>query len=127
MNSPDHKPVPVDERAVLRAVGVAIREGRRRLGLTQEQLSVRLDTTAEWISQLERGVGTPSIATLVRLAAALDVSPGDLLDVAVASQRGPVIGSLVGEAQQLPVEAVEALVELAKSMRGLVRLGAKNG
>lgn len=120
MHNAEHHPNAFDEEQVLRAVGVAIREARRRHGLTQEQLSVRLDTTAEWISQLERGAGKPSVATLLRLAHALDLRPGDLLDAAHASQQGAPLGLLVGEAQLLPPDGVEVLVELAKAMRAML-------
>lgn len=53
---------------------------RRRKGLSQEALSVRASVHRTEISQLERGLRTPRIDTLVKLAAGLGVTPGALLD-----------------------------------------------
>jgi transcriptional regulator with XRE-family HTH domain len=53
---------------------------RRRKGLSQEALSVRASVHRTEISQLERGLRTPRIDTLVKLAAGLEVTPGELLD-----------------------------------------------
>ena len=121
MKTSEEKPAVDDDREFLKAVGAAVRDARRRLDLTQEQLSVRLDTTAEWISQIERGVGTPSVTTFIRLSAALDVSPAELMETASAGRHGqPDVAHLVAEAQRLPPAAVRSLVELAKSMRAWI-------
>jgi transcriptional regulator with XRE-family HTH domain len=64
------------------ALGTFIRHRRQHLGLTQQQLSVRvgLGTEQAYISRLEQGqVTLPRWARLRALAAALEVSPGDLL------------------------------------------------
>lgn len=45
---------------------------RARKGLTQEQLAERMETTQSVISRLESGSAKPSLATLERLANALD-------------------------------------------------------
>jgi transcriptional regulator with XRE-family HTH domain len=49
--------------------------------LTQAQLAERADTNTMFISKLERGVTTPTIGTLVRLARALDCRVGQLVEV----------------------------------------------
>ena len=41
-------------------------------GLSQKELAERMNTTQSVISRLESGSGNPSLATLKRLAAALD-------------------------------------------------------
>lgn len=48
--------------------------GRRiELGITQEQLAERMDTSASTISRIESGQHVTSVTTLERLAAALEV------------------------------------------------------
>jgi ribosome-binding protein aMBF1 (putative translation factor) len=48
--------------------------GRRiELGMTQEQLAERMDTSASTISRIESGQHVTSVTTLERLAAALEV------------------------------------------------------
>jgi len=52
---------------------------RRRAGLSQEELGFRASLHRTEIGELERGVRVPRIDTLVKLAGALSVPPGDLL------------------------------------------------
>ncbi len=53
---------------------------RKRAGLSQEELGFRASLHRTEISQLERGVRLVArIDTLVKLAGALSVPPGDLL------------------------------------------------
>ena len=67
-------------RKKLVGVGVAIREFRQAAGLSQEQLADRMDVSTPYISMLESGKRYPSIETLVRIALALEVRPGEMLD-----------------------------------------------
>lgn len=61
--------------------GPHLRELRVARGLTQAQLAERADTNTMFISKIERGVTTPTIGTLVRLARALDCRVAKLVDV----------------------------------------------
>ena len=47
--------------------GELLREKRRRHGLTQRQLAMRARTSQAAISRIERGVVSPSVATLAEL------------------------------------------------------------
>jgi transcriptional regulator with XRE-family HTH domain len=51
-----------------RIVGLNIRASRRAAGMTQRDLSVRLDVDAMAVSNWERGVYQPSMGNLVALA-----------------------------------------------------------
>ena len=54
---------------------------RRERGMTQEELAKKAKVTKFYISQLEIGIrDNPSLAVLQRLAKALGVSAGELLD-----------------------------------------------
>jgi transcriptional regulator with XRE-family HTH domain len=53
---------------------------RRRASLSQEEITVRAGLHRTEVSQLERGHRVPRIDTLLKLAGALEVSPGELLD-----------------------------------------------
>jgi transcriptional regulator with XRE-family HTH domain len=69
----------------LSRVDVAARFGenlmlyRKRANLSQEELGFRASLHRTEISQLERGVRLARIDTLVKLAGALSIPPGDLL------------------------------------------------
>jgi transcriptional regulator with XRE-family HTH domain len=66
--------------------GAHLRELRTGLGLTQAQLAEKARTSTPFISQLERGVTTPTLGMLLRLAEALDRRPSDLIKI---FDRGP--------------------------------------
>ncbi|MFR4119622.1 MAG: helix-turn-helix domain-containing protein [Bilophila wadsworthia] len=68
-------------RKKLAGVGVAIREFRQQAGLSQDELADRMDMSTPYISMLESGKRYPSIEMLIRLALALDVRPGAMLDM----------------------------------------------
>jgi len=61
--------------------GPHLRALRIARGLTQAELAERAETNTMFISKLERGVTTPTIGTLVRLARALECSVTRLVDV----------------------------------------------
>ncbi len=60
--------------------GIKLREARERLGLTQEQVAQRSGVHATEVSRMEGGKRDPQISTLERLAKAVEVKPGRLLD-----------------------------------------------
>ncbi|HEX5762019.1 MAG TPA: helix-turn-helix transcriptional regulator [Solirubrobacterales bacterium] len=60
--------------------GSKLREARERLGLTQEEVAQRSGVHVTEISRMEAGKRDPKISTLRRLAEALEVKPGQLLD-----------------------------------------------
>ena len=55
------------------AIGPAVRDRRRRLGLTLQAMAEKAQLSAPFISQLERGLTTPSIVSLMSIADALGV------------------------------------------------------
>ena len=60
--------------------GTRLREAREDLGLTQEEVAQRSGVHATEISRMEAGKRDPQISTLRRLARALEVEPGQLVD-----------------------------------------------
>lgn len=77
--------------AFRRGLGEAIQLRRKRAGMTQEQLAEAAGTSTEWVSQVERGIGMPSIELLLRLTDALQA---DLIGVLHAASD-PRIGRAV--------------------------------
>lgn len=66
--------------AAMAAFGTNLREARERLGLTQEQVAERSGVHATEVSRMEAGKRDPQVSTLERLAKAVEVTPGQLLD-----------------------------------------------
>lgn len=61
-------------------IGRRIAEHRARSGLTQDQVAVASDIDSSNVRAYETGRAMPSIQSLVRIAAALGIAPGELLD-----------------------------------------------
>lgn len=57
-----------------------LRRCRRRSGMSQEQVGLRAQLHRTEIGLLERGARVPRIDTLVKVAAALNVNPAELLE-----------------------------------------------
>lgn len=61
-------------------IGSRISARRAQLGFTQDEIAVRTAIDSSNLRAYEHGRAMPSIFTLVRIAHALDVSPGELID-----------------------------------------------
>lgn len=61
-------------------LGTNLRDARKRLGLTQEQVAERSGVHATEVSRIEAGKRDPQISTLLKLAKAVELPPGDLLN-----------------------------------------------
>lgn len=68
-----------DRRSFAVAFGKNLRTHRKRAAISQEELGQRASLHRTEIGLLERGDRLPIIDTLVKLAAALDARPGELL------------------------------------------------
>lgn len=60
------------------SAGEAIKEARKKKGLTQKQLAQKSDLATITIQQYERNLREPRLANLIKIAHALDVSPESL-------------------------------------------------
>ncbi|MFZ5481166.1 MAG: helix-turn-helix domain-containing protein [Myxococcota bacterium] len=69
------------DQKLLDAIGARVARIRRERGLSQEALAARVGVQPESVSRCETGQSGLSLHNLARLAAALDVSLGDLVDV----------------------------------------------
>jgi transcriptional regulator with XRE-family HTH domain len=70
MGGPDNQPQP--------ALGAVVRALREKRGLTQEGLAQAAGLTTGTVSLIERGQSNPAWGTVKALAAAFEVSMGDL-------------------------------------------------
>jgi len=62
-------------------LGQAIRRRRKAMGLTLDQVAKSADLTTGFLSQVERGISSPSLTSLMAIAAALQTSIEQLLSV----------------------------------------------
>lgn len=61
------------------ALGRTISQLRESLGLSQEDLAGRAGIHRTYVSQLERGIKSPTLGVLIKIAKALDTKPSLLV------------------------------------------------
>jgi DNA-binding XRE family transcriptional regulator len=87
---PKHDPSRLPPRATIaRAFGAALRELRNARGLTQEDLATAAGLDRTYPSLLERGVRTPTLLVVERLARALDLPASQLIEKFEAALQSP--------------------------------------
>lgn len=69
--------------------GAILRQEREARGMSQKQLAQRIGRSPQQVNRMEQGDREPMLSTLVLLAAALDMTVGDLAEQAV--QAMPVL------------------------------------
>ncbi len=93
-------------------VGLRIKAAREGAGLTQEQLSERIDVTPQYVSDLERGVVGISTATLCRLCTELCISADSLL---FGSRTENEVEEVAKRMSRLPKEQYRLLLNIINS------------
>lgn len=63
------------------AFGKVLRSVRKEVGLTQEQLALAAEIDRTFVSLIERGERQPTVRIIFKLAAALRVSPSQLIQL----------------------------------------------
>ena len=95
-------------------MGDRIKETRKKRELTQEQLAEKVDVTLEYISQIERGLRTPSMQVFIKLVEVLDVSADYLLRDTVSTvnlYEDNVLGHKLKKLTPKQRVALEALID----------------
>jgi len=94
------------------ALGYAMRTQRKKLGLTLVELAEKTEFSISYISQIERGMMTPSIATLRKLAEALQIPAGQLMLKDPGVANAPVAVVRRNERKQLAFPGSDIHYEL---------------
>ena len=102
-------------------VASRIKTIRKLRGLTQEQLSERVDRTVFAISQLERGRSLPSFETLERLSAALEVPVKEFFDdgseaEGMSAHRLGLTTALADRVRSMADEEIEVALRVIDAM-----------
>ncbi|TMR93644.1 hypothetical protein EJK15_38270 [Nonomuraea basaltis] len=105
--------------------GRRIRHHRDRLGLTREQVAARTDLSAEYLQYLEDHPDVPETGTVIRLAAALEATPQDLLDSGLDHPPGP--GIAAGDPVLQVLDPQECLRLIAPGGIGRVAFNGSHG
>lgn len=57
----------------------SIKKSRKAKGMTQEELAEKVNVSLGWISRIERGVNSPNLKLLKKIARVLDIKVRDLI------------------------------------------------
>ncbi|WP_109830111.1 helix-turn-helix domain-containing protein [Reichenbachiella versicolor] len=69
----------IDDEKIIAAFGKILKEHREAKGLTQEQLAHAIQSHSTHISRLENGHKQPTLITIFKIAACLDMKPVELI------------------------------------------------
>ncbi len=97
-------------------IGAIVKELRRKAKLSGRQLAAAADVSQPFLSQLESGRSSVSIATLYRLAGVLGVRPSDLLPDRPAATEVEVLRA--NELDGLPVSELPNATTARTAYRG---------
>lgn len=90
-------------------IGARIKDIRTKKGITQEQLSERMEINPKYLSSIERGKENPTLNTLIKLSKSLEVDLGEIFSFVLAedpSKRKSLILSLLDEADSEQLKMV---------------------
>jgi transcriptional regulator with XRE-family HTH domain len=106
---------------LVRAIGQRVAKARRDRGFTQEQLSEVIGIEPVTLSRLETGHRALSLTTLSRIATALEVDLGDLLDTGrelPQPELAPEEQELLRKYRAMSTGGREALLRVARELVG---------
>ena len=103
-------------------IGRKIKAARKSKGLTQRMLAEKIKKTFSTVQKYENGVVEPPLSVIVDIAAALDMTPPQLMgfdvplfaDDTIEATLLTAFDQLNDEGQQKAVERVEELTEIPK-------------
>ena len=95
-------------------LGQRIREQRKEKGWTIEQFAERVDLSANYVGDLERGVKIPKLETFIRIVEVLDVSADVLIRDSVASASHVADDELCKKLSQLTPGQKKAAIDISK-------------
>ena len=84
---------------------------RKNKGLTQEELSIRLNVVRQTVSKWEKGLSVPDAVMLQRIADVLDISVNQLLGSVAVSEKenDAIVEQLARQRHRLSVNVVSTI------------------
>lgn len=93
-------------------VGERIKELRKQTTLSQEQLAVQAHLTTSYIGMLERGLKSPTVDTLEKIANALDVEIDELFRFPGKSFESSTLRRLAERMERRSMDESDMLYEI---------------
>lgn len=91
-------------------VGARVRALRKQRKLSIEALAARAELDPSYVSNVERGVQNPSLATIAQLATALGVDLPEVVDIGPRVEAAALRKQLAQRIQKLSADQLRALL-----------------
>ena len=101
----------------LKAIGSRIKAERKRLGLTQEQLSEMINVTPHYIYEIERGMKAMSMETLINLSETMELSTDYILFGNQRRNLGEMYRILDEMSDERRLRAEKVIVQLLPNLK----------
>lgn len=101
----------------LKVIGMKIREIRLKKGLTLEELAFKACVNGPHLGQIERGLKNVSLDTLLKLCAALEISPSVLFEEAELNSLPKTSATRLKISAQLESLSEEELKDILKIIK----------
>lgn len=95
-----------------KSFGKQLQKYRERAGYSQEKLAEKIECSTIFISYIERGVKSPGLDNLIRLANALYVSADLLLGTAISTYNLTMLKDIEKRIQMLPASEQQKLLDI---------------
>ena len=95
-------------------MGKRLREARKKKGLNQWQLAEMVNSNASYISDIERGIKTPSLNTFVDIIVTLEVSADYVLQGSVDSGKEYVCDQFTCRLEKMTPRQRQVALELVE-------------
>ncbi len=97
-------------------IGNKIKEIRKKRGLTQAKLAEKINVDPKYISRLETGNSTPSIATIAKLSDILDVEMFSFFVVETDKKKNQLIELINSKLPKANIKELNAIFEILDIM-----------
>jgi transcriptional regulator with XRE-family HTH domain len=101
---------------MLKTIGARIQEIRKKMGLTQEQLSEQVNISPHYLSALERGVYNIKLTLLVDILNVLNCSADEIFQDVVDRSSEVKTNRLSKELEALPLEEQRKILAVVDTM-----------
>ena len=101
----------MDVKLCMEEAGKRIMERRKKLGLTQEQLTERSEVTTQFVSYAESGKRAMRAENLMKIAAALEVSTDYLLTGDIIDKDKLLLSEKLGKLNPKEVRLIESIID----------------
>lgn len=108
------KKTPIEHAGIVKRFGGRLREARTSRGMSQATLAERAGLTSSYLGRLERGLSSPGIDLVERLAEALGMTAADLLPA--AARPADAVAVLREEARRVLNDVLESNDEVTISL-----------